>query len=188
MGFFDKVLKFIATAAIPTYKFEDDKLHFKVKTEEFYEYDLGYFDMKTRHDTFVLEAYTLRTDDIFLEFIRIDNNTQWESHALSLYESFFKEKLLIKSMDVIEKIVIDHYTFKTYKINDSFVLHLIHIYTAVSDIIIVDTKGELYKQILFRLDGKYEYKFDNEEKGEVNFNISMIKENCIRNFLRSDDE
>lgn len=188
MGFFNKVLKFIASASIPTYKFEDNKLIFKVKSEEFYEYDLGQFDVKTRHDPFVLEAYTLRTDDIFLEFMRIDNNTQWSGHALSLYESFFKEKLVIESMDVLEKKVIDHYTFKTYKINDSFVLHLIHIYTVTSDVIILDTKGELYKQILFRLDGKYEYKFDNEEKGTVNFNISMIKENCIRNFLRSGDD
>jgi len=188
MGFFTKVLKFIAKASIPTYKFDDNKLYFKVKSEEFYEYELGEYDIKTRHDPFVLEAYTLGNKDIFIEYIKIDNNSQWIGHALSLYEGFFKEKLVIKSMDTIEKKEIGQYVFKTYKINDSFVLHLIYIYTAVLDVIILDTKGELYKQLLFRLDGNYEYKFDNEEKGDVNFNISMVKENCIRNFLRSDDE
>ncbi|WP_072682583.1 hypothetical protein [Arcobacter sp. LA11] len=187
MGFFDKILKFIAKASIPTFKFEDNKLHFKVKSEEYYEYDLGTYDIKTRHDPFIMEAYTLNTQDIFLEYIRVDHNTQWNGQALSLFEGFFVEKLNIRDFETIEKKDIEHYTFKTYRINESFVIHSIAIYTVVSDIIILDTKGDLYKNLLFRLDGNYQYKFDKEEKGDINFNISMVKENCFKGFFSASD-
>jgi hypothetical protein len=73
-----------------------------------------------------------------------------------------------------------------FKVDDSFVLHIVYIYTAVSDIIIVDMKGELYQNLLSRLDDSYEYKFNDEEKGFVNFNISMIKENNIQNFIEGE--
>lgn len=187
MSFFDKILKFIAKASIPTYKFEDDKLYFKVKSEEYYEYDLIEYDIKTRHDPFIMEAYTLTTKNIFLEYIKIEHNTQWNGQALSLFESFFVEKLNIKDFEVIEKKDIEHYTFKTYKINESFVIHMIAIYTVISDVIILDTKGDLYKNLLFRLDGNYQYKFDKEEKGDINFNISMVKDNCFKGFFGASD-
>ena len=187
MGFFNKIAKFIASASIPTYKFEDNKLIFKVKAEEFYEYDLSNYEIKTRHDSYVIEAYTLNNQDIFLEYIRLDNTTTWNGQALSLYESFFKEKLNIKEFNTMEKKELGNYVFKTYKINDSFVLHMIYIYTTNSDIIILDTKGNLYKNLLFRLDGKYEYKFENEEKGDINFNISLVKENSLKGFFNASD-
>lgn len=188
MNFFNKILNFIVKASIPSFKFEDNKLHFKVRSEEFYEYNLGEYETKTRHDSFVLEAYTLSTNDIFLEYIRVDSNTQWNGQALSLFEGFFTEKLKINDFEVVEKKEIDLYTFKTYKINNSFVIHMIYIYSVDSDIIILDTKGNLYKNILFRLDGNYEYKFKNEEKGDINFNISMVKENCLRGFFGSSND
>ena len=187
MGFFKNIVKFIKTASIPTYKFEDNMLIFKIKAEEFYQYNLENYEMKTRHDSYVLEAYTLHNKDIFLEYIRLDNNSQWNGQALSLYEGFMKEKLKIKDIQTIEKKEINSYTFKTYKINNSFILHMIYIYTAVSDIIILDTKGELYKNLLSKLDNDYLYKFENEEKGEINFNISMVKENTIRGFFNASD-
>ena len=183
MGFLQKIAKFIATASIPTYKFEDNKLHFKVKSDEFYDYDLGEYNIKTRHDPFVLEAYTLDSKDIFIEYIRLDHSAQWNGLSLSFFETFFKEKLKIKEFEIIEKKEYGHYTFKTYKINDSFNIHMIFISTVVSDIMILDTKGNLYKNLIFRLDGNYEYKFENDEKGDINFNISMVKENSIRGFF-----
>ncbi len=64
---------------------------------------------------------------------------------------------------------------------------MIHIYMVDTDIIIVDMKGELYKNLLFRLDGKYLYKYDKVEKGNVNFNISLVKENCLRSFFSAGD-
>lgn len=187
MNFFKKIVKFIKAASIPTYKFEDNKLIFKVKAEEFYSYELGEYEIKTRHDSYVLDAYTLNTQDIFLEYIRLDSNSSWNGQALSLYEGFLKEKLNFKEFEVIEKKAIANYTFKTYKIDDSFILHMIYLSSVVSDIIILDTKGNLYKNLLFRLDGHYEYKFEKEQKGDINFNISIVKENTIKGFFNASD-
>lgn len=87
-----KVLDFIAKASIPLFKFENNHLFFKLKNDEFYEYELKNYDIKTRHDPFVLEAYTLNTEEIFLEYIRIDHNSRWNGQALSFYEGFFLKK------------------------------------------------------------------------------------------------
>ena len=187
MGLFQNIAKFLAKASIPTFKFENNQLHFKLKNDEFFEYDLGSYEIKTRHDSYILEAYTLYNQDIFLEYVRLDPSAAWKGQPLSLYEGFFKEKLSIRDLSVIEKKEITNYTFKVYKVDESFVLHMIYISTVVSDIMIIDTKGELYKNLIFRLDGNYIYKHKKEEKGSVNFNISLVKENAIRGFFHAEE-
>lgn len=188
MGFFNKIVDFIAKASLPTYKFENNQLHFKLKTDEYFDYDLENYEMKTRHDPYALEAYTIRTNNIFLEYIRLDNNASWNGQPLSIYQGFLKEKLNIKDFELLEKEEINNYNFKTYKIDKSFILHIIYIYTSISDIIIIDTSGNLYKNLLSKLDEKYLYKFDKEEKGSVNFNISIVRENCFRNYIGYDND
>lgn len=183
MGFFKQVVDFIKKASIPSFRFENNHFYFKLRDDTFYEYDLKEYDMKTRHDSYVIEAYTLSNEDIYLEYMKTDPNTSWNGEALSLYQDFFKEKLFIKSFETLETKKIGTYTFKSFKIDESFVLHMIHIFMGRSDVIIIDMKGDLYKNLLFRLDGNYLYKYDEEEKGSVNFNISMVKENNLRSFF-----
>ncbi len=187
MGLFKKIIDFIKKVSIPSFRFEDNKLYFKLKDDSFYEYDLVDYDVKTRHDPYVIEAYTLNNNDIFLEYIKKSSHVDSIGEISSLYEGFFKEKLSIKSSQILENITIASYTFKTLKIDNSFVLHMIHIFMGNTDVIIIDMKGNLYKNLLFRLDGKYIYEYKNEEKGSVNFNISLVKENCIRGFLGTRD-
>jgi len=183
MGILQKIFKVIANASMPTYKFENNKLSFKLDSEDYFEYDLKNYDIKTRHDPFVLEAYTLNNDEIFLEYIKTDSSTSWNGQALSFYENFFKEKLQIRDFDTIENKEINNYVFKVKKIDEAFVLHIVYIWGANTDIIIVDMKGDLYKSLLTKLDSKYNYKFEEEEKGTVNFNISLVKENCLQGFF-----
>jgi hypothetical protein len=187
MGFFNKLLNMIASASLPTYKFENNKLQLKTDADNYYEYDLDEYDMKTRHDPFVLEAYTLTSKDIFIEYMKVDSNASWKGHALSLYESFFKEKLNVKQSETLEKKEMSNYVFQVIKINDSIVIHFIYIYTGNSNIIIVDMKGDLYQGLRIGFDKNYEYKYNNINRGEVNFNISMVKENCLRSFFGSND-
>ncbi len=183
MRIFKQIIDFIKKASIPSFKFENNHLFFKLKDDSFYKYDLNEYDMKTRHASYVLEAYTLSNSDIFLEYIKIDNQISWNGQTLSLYQDFFKEKLFIESTQTLETKNIGTYTFKVLKINDSFVLHIIHIFMVKVDVIIIDMKGELYKNLLFRLDDNYLYRYDNEEKGSVNFDISLVKENSLRGFF-----
>lgn len=188
MGLLNTIIQFIAKASIPTFKFENNSLFFKLKNDDFYEYELDDYEIKTRHDPYVLEAYTLQTSTLFLEAIRTDSNTSWNGQALSLYEGFFKEKLHLRMMETIEKKEIGNYTFKVYKLDESFIVHMIYISFGMNEILILDTQGELYKNVLFRLDGKYIYKFQKEEKGNVNFNISLVKENCLRGFFNASND
>lgn len=188
MSFFKKIANMIAKASLPTFKFEDNKIHFKLKNDDYFIYDLGEYEIKTRHDSYVLEAYTLITNNIFLEYVRLDNNASWRGQSLSIYEGFLKEKLNIKKLEIIENKEINNYTFKVCKIDESFIFHIVYTYTSVSDIIIIDTSGKLYKDLLHRLDGHYIYGYENEEKGSVNFNISIVKENCIRNYIGYDND
>lgn len=60
---------------------------------------------------------------------------------------------------------------------------MIYIYSPVLNIMILDTKGDLYKNLLLKLDSKYEYKYSSYNRGDVNFNISIVKENSIRSYF-----
>lgn len=188
MSFFKNILNFIKKASLPTFKFENNQLHFKLKNDDYFIYELGEYEIKTRHDSYVLEAYTLNNNELFLEYIRPDNIASWNGDFLGFYEDFFKEKLGIKTFKKLEELEVNNYTFKVFKIDNSFVLHTIYISTVISDIIIIDMKGNLYKNLLFRLEGKYDYNFEKEDKGSVNFNISLIKENCLRGYLGANND
>lgn len=188
MGFFNKLINSFINSSLPIYKFENNKLNFKITSNDYYNYSLGNYEEEIRHDYLVSKAYTIKTNDIFLEYIEVNNNTIWNGQALSLYEGFFKEKLKINEITTLEKKDIQNYTFKVYNIDDSFILHMIYIYTVNSDLMIIDTKGDLYKELFKKLDSKYIYKYDEKEKVEINFNISMVKENFVRGFFGSDND
>jgi hypothetical protein len=187
MGFLKKILKGIFNSSIPLYKFQDNKLYFKIDLEEYFEYELGEYDMKTRHDPFVYEAYTLNNKEIFLEYIRPDANASWNGQPLSLYEGFFKKKLGIRYLDVIENREYPNYVFKTYRVNDSFILHMIYLFTPVSELFVVDVKGNLYKNLQLKLNKNYKYAYENEQKGDINFNISLVKDNSIKGYFNESD-
>lgn len=183
MGILKNIMQFIAKATIPTYRFENNNLLFKIGSDKFYSYELEEYDIKTRHDPYVISAYTLVTKNIHLEFMRFDNDVNLNANILSVYEDLIKEKLKIKRLEVIEEKDIDTYCFKTYKADNSFIFHIVSLYTSFSELIIIDTKGRLYKELLLSLDSNYVYTFDEEQKGDVNFSISLVKENSMRSYF-----
>lgn len=185
MGIFQKIIRAIAHASMPIYKFENNAISFKTDTEEYFEYELKDYDMKTRHDPFVVDAYTINNDEIFLEYVKTDTNTAWNGQALSMYEDFFKEKLQIKEFETLEKEEVSNYTFKVKKVDDVFILHIIYIWAVNTDVFIIDMKGDLYKKLLSEFELDYKYRFEEEEKGHVNFNISLVKENCLKGFFNA---
>ena len=115
MGIFQKIISAIANASMPIYKFENNSIAFKTDQEEYIYYELDNYDVKTRHDPFVVEAYTINNDEIFLEYVKTDTSTIWNGQALSMYEDFFKQKLQIKEFETLESKNILNYTFKVKK-------------------------------------------------------------------------
>lgn len=187
MGFFSKVADFIAKASIPIFKYENNSLHFKLSDGEIFFFELSEHSKKSNHDSYVQKAYTISSEDIFLEYVKLSANAQWRGLASSIFETTFKKKLNIQNLETIENKKIGNYIFTTKKVDESFVLHLIYISSSNEDTMIVDMKGELYKALLSKLDDSYTYNFENEEKGSVNFDISLVKENVIYKYIESNN-
>lgn len=186
MGFFQKIFSSLSKMSRPIFSFDEhsNQLSFKLSNDERFRYDLEPYEIKTRHDSYAIHAYTLKTESLYLEYINLDSFSSWNGLSRSLYEKLLKEKLKVK-LEILERVELDHYEFSTYKVDEQFVLHLIFIWETDKDILILDTKGELYKGLLKSLKNTYTYKFDDEEKGKVNFDISLVKENSIKQYFGS---
>lgn len=184
MGLLDSVFKFLKKINRPVFTLDEDNslLMFKKSNESHFTYNLDSFNMKVRHDPYVLKAYTLNTSELHIEHIQLDHMASWRGLSRSLYESFLKEQLNIE-LQTLERIEVDNYEFTTYRVNDSFILHLIFIWEANKETFILDTQGKLYKTLLTDLKDNYKYNYSNEEKGAVNFDISIVKDNSLRQYF-----
>jgi hypothetical protein len=183
MNFLRKILKKIAKASLPIFSFDENELKFQIDSNEMLGYKLKNLDVKTRHDPYTIEAFTIKNKDIFLEHIRLDNDCAWSTDPLGAYKSFVKEQLKIKKMALLEEHKFDNYVFCSYKIDDEFVIHLIHVFEMYKDTFIIDTKGDLYKRLLSLLKSDFKYAFEDEHKVNVNFDISLTKHNAFANYF-----
>jgi len=184
VNFFRKILKKIAKASLPIFNFDENELKFQIDSNEMLGYTLENFDYKTRHDPYTVEAFTLKNRDIFLEYIRLDSDCGWNTDAYGAFKSFFKEKLKLKSMKQLEEHTFENYTLSTYLLNSESVVHFIHIYEMFKDAFIVDTKGDLYKRLMSSLqEGAFEYAYGNEKRIDIDFDISLTKQNAFSYFF-----
>lgn len=183
MNFIKKLLKKLAKASLPIFNFDQNELKFQIDSNDMFSYSLDNFDFKTRHDPYSIEAYTIKNNDIFVEHIRLDSDCAWNCDAYGTFKSFFKEKIKATSMELIKEFSIDNYTFSTYKVDDDFMVHLIHVYDVNKNTFIVDTKGKLFEALLRELDPHYVYEYEKEKRVNVFFDLSMVKENAIRSFF-----
>lgn len=193
MGFIKRALKSVIKSFVkisrPVFTFEDNQLKFKIDLDKFYIYNIDdNYETKTRHDPYVNEAYTLTTEDLFIEYIKVDHDVTWDGLPSSHFISLFKERLGIKNMDLLEKYEYEGYDFVTYKIDNHFVLNFIYIYELQKDVFILDIKSELYTNLLKNFDSKYVYKYDKNEESKMAFDISLVKENAFKNYFRLDND
>lgn len=180
MNFLRKILKKIAKASLPIFSFDENELKFQIDSNEMLGYKLKNLDVKTRHDPYTIEAFTIKNQDIFLEHIRLDNDCAWDTDPLGAYKSFLKNRLKWESMELLQEKKFENYTLSTYKIENKYVVHLIHISEMYKDTFIVDTKGDLYQKIFNALNhSNSSYTYANEEKMNINFDISLTKENAF---------
>lgn len=184
MNFWKRILKKIAKASLPIFSFDENELKFQIDSNEMLSYKLENFDYKTRHDPYTIEAFTIKNRDIFLEYIRLDNDCGWDTDPYGAYKSFFKEKLNLDSMALLEEHKFDNYTLSTYRIDNQFIVHLIHIFEMYKDTFIVDTKGDLYQKLLCALkDENMTYAYKDDEKMNVDFDISLTKQNAFSSYF-----
>lgn len=191
MGFITRTLKTIVKSIVklsrPIFSFEDNNLKFKVNPEHFYSFNLDNYETKTKHDSYAVEAYTIKSDNLFIEYIHTLSDVQWRGLPSSLYIEFLKDKLGFNKMDILEKKEYENFDFYTFKIDNHFILNFIYIYEQNKDTFILDIKSELYENLLRNFDKEYKYKFEQNKEDVLDIDISIVNENNFFNYFGHED-
>ena len=177
------VFKTISKLSRPYFSLEENDLKFKIDSDNFYKFPITNIETKTRYDSYVLEAYTLKADNLHIEYIHTADDISWNGQALSFFKDLLKESIRAKSMELLEQKEFGHYEFLVYKIDDYFILNLIYIYEVNKEIFILDTKGELYENLLKNFDKTYVYHFEKKPINFKNLNLSLVKNNAMKSYF-----
>ena len=181
---FKSFFKTITKLSRPYFTLEENQLKFKIDSDNFYLFSISNIETKTRHNSYVLETYTLKTDDLYIEYIHTETSVTWNGQAFSFFLNLIKQDLKIKDMKLLEKKEFSHYEFLTYEINDDYILNFIYIYEISKEIFIIDFKGELYENLLRNFQKDYKYKYEKKEHHLVDLNTSLVKNNAIYDYFR----
>ena len=180
---FKSLFKTIKKLSRPYFSLDENELKFKIDSDNFYKFPVLNIETKTRYDSYVLEAYTLKADNIHVEYIHTDDDVSWNGQALSFFKDLLKENIKAYSMDLLEKKEFAHYEFLVYKINGQYILNVIYIYEINKEVFIVDTKGELYENLLKNFDKTYIYKFEKNKTDFIDLNFSLVKNNAMKSYF-----
>lgn len=182
------VFKSLKKLSRPYFSLEENELKFKIDSDNFYLFPISNIEIKTRYDSYVLDAYTMTSNQVYVEYIHTDMDVSWNGQALSFFTSLLKYDLKIKAMTLLEKKEFNHYEFLTYKIDDKYILNLIYIYEMSKEVFIIDLRSELYENLLRNFEKDYKYKFDKNEELSLDLNTSIVKNNAIYGYFRSSSE
>ena len=180
---FKSLFQTIKKLSRPYFSLEENELKFKIDSDTFFKFPILNIETKTRYDSYILDAYTLKADNIHLEYIHTDNDTSWNAQALSFFKDLLKESINPYSMDLLEKKEFRHYEFLVYKIDEKYILNIIYIYEINKEVFIVDQKGDLYENLLKNLDKNYVYKFEKNKMDFIDLNFSLVKNNAMKSYF-----
>ena len=182
---FKSLFKTITKLSRPYFTLEENQLKFKIESDNFYYFPISNIETKTRHDPYVLEAFTLTAKQLYLEYIHTDMDVSWNGQAFSFFISLLKRDIRAKTMDLLEKKEFNHYDLMVYKIDNTYILNLIYIYELDKEIFIVDLKGNLYEGLLKNFEKDYKYEFERNKKLNLTLNTSVVRNNAIQGYFRT---
>ncbi|MCG3692598.1 hypothetical protein [Aliarcobacter butzleri] len=178
------IFKTITKLSRPYVSLEENDLKFKIDSDNTFKYTLSNIDTKTRHDPYIIDAYTLSANEIYLEYIHTDIDVSWNGQALSFFISLLKDNIKAKKFDLLEKEEFSHYEFLTYKVDNSYFLNVIYIYEVSKEVFIVDKKAELYEKLLKNFKKDYVYRFEKDSNNIPKIeNLSLVKNNAMNSYF-----
>ncbi|MFW2600206.1 hypothetical protein [Aliarcobacter butzleri] len=178
------IFKTITKLSRPYVSLEENDLKFKIDSDNTFKYTLSNIDTKTRHDPYIIDAYTLSANEIYLEYIHTDIDVSWNGQALSFFISLLKDNIKAKNFDLVEKEEFSHYEFLTYKVDNSYFLNVIYIYEVSKEVFIVDKKAELYEKLLKNFKKDYLYRFEKDSNNIPKIeNLSLVKNNAMNSYF-----
>lgn len=181
--FFKSFFKKITKLSRPYFSLIENQLVFKIDSDNFYKYQLENIEIKTRHDSYVLDAYTLNSNTVYLEYIHLDQDVDWNGLSYPHYIELLKRKLGIINIIKLEEKQFGHYSFYTYEINNEYLINIIHIFDMDKDIFILDKKSDLYIELIKQFDMGYKYKFDKKTLTNYEINFSLVRNNSVENYF-----
>lgn len=178
------IFKTITKLSRPYVSLEENDLKFKIDSDNTFKYTLSNIDTKTRHDPYIIDAYTLSANEIYLEYIHTDIDVSWNGQALSFFISLLKDNIKAKNFDLVEKEEFSHYEFLTYKVDNSYFLNIIYIYEVSKEVFIVDKKAGLYEKLLKNFKKDYVYRFEKDSNNIPKIeNLSLVKNNAMNSYF-----
>ncbi|MFW2611622.1 hypothetical protein [Aliarcobacter butzleri] len=178
------IFKTITKLSRPYVSLEENDLKFKIDSDNTFKYTLSNIDTKTRHDPYIIDAYTLSSNEIYLEYIHTDIDVSWNGQALSFFIGLLKDNIKAKNFDLVEKEEFSHYEFLTYKVDNSYFLNVIYIYEVSKEVFIVDKKAELYEKLLKNFKKDYVYRFEKDSNNIPKIeNLSLVKNNAMNSYF-----
>lgn len=178
------IFKTITKLSRPYVSLEENDLKFKIDSDNTFKYTLSNIDTKTRHDPYIIDAYTLSANEIYLEYIHTDIDVSWNGQALSFFIGLLKDNIKANNFDLVEKEEFSHYEFLTYKVDNSYFLNVIYIYEVSKEVFIVDKKAELYEKLLKNFKKDYVYRFEKNSNNIPKIeNLSLVKNNAMNSYF-----
>ena len=178
------IFKKVTKLSIPYFSFEDNELKFKIDSDNFYLFPISNIETKTRHNSYVLDAYNLKTKDIYIEYIHTINGVIWNSQPFSAFLDLLKDELKTNSFKNIFKKSFSPYEFNIYEVDNVYKLYIIYIYEIDKEIFIIDKKGLLFEKLIQNFDKTILVEYQNKDILDLNLNFSLVKNNGLRNYFK----
>ncbi len=186
MNFFKKIINSLNQMSSPIFSFNahSSELSFILPNDEKFDFNLDNYDVKTRHDSYVFDAYTFNSPELFFEYIHLDSACSWNGLARGYFVSLL-QKTIKEELELEERFEFGHYEFSTYKTSSNEYIHLIYIWEVNKEVFLIDKKGILYKNFLSLLKSDYEYGFSDKKIYNLDKEISLVKHNSINQYFNA---
>jgi len=93
--------KKVTKLSIPYFSLEENDLRFKITSDYSFKYPISNIETKTRHDAYVLDAYTLKTKEIYIEYIHTYSDATWNGQAFGHFLSLLKKNIGAKRFELL---------------------------------------------------------------------------------------
>lgn len=147
---------------------------------------LTYTSDSCTNDAFYSNINDKKYGTLYIEYISLHNNCQWNGYQRGYFEYLYKKTLGIKSMKKVRRINHKSYEFSTYLIDGKYYMDLIYNYEIGSDTFIVDNKGLLAQSLIRQFDSNYISEHLNKSRFNKEYKNSLVRTNFFNRYFESE--
>jgi len=135
-----------------------------------------------------VNSYTLLDDNdlygqLFIEYIYLGFNCQWNGLASSFFETNLRYELKIDTLETVEEFDFGTYNFKTFKIDNDTYLSMIYMFGNNTDRFILDYEGKFYTKLLKSFKPDYQNKIAFQKRFKGKYDDSLVRKNIVNHYF-----